>query len=76
MANADSSDKNDLNIFPVHNPIESIVFHANGSNVDTVLIAGEIKKQNGKLSYRGIQKKKDLLLRSGKRILKDIKLAL
>jgi 5-methylthioadenosine/S-adenosylhomocysteine deaminase len=68
--------KNDLNIFPVHNPIESIVFHANGSNVDTVLIAGEIKKQNGKLSYRGIQKKKDLLLRSGKRILKDIKLAL
>jgi cytosine/adenosine deaminase-related metal-dependent hydrolase len=66
--------KNDLNLFPVHNPIESVVFHANGSNVDTVMIAGEIKKQNGKLKYRGIERKKELLARSGRRILKGLKI--
>jgi cytosine/adenosine deaminase-related metal-dependent hydrolase len=66
--------KNDLNLFPVHDPIESIVFQANGSNVDTVMIAGKIKKKGGKLTYRGIEKKKELLARSGRKILKGLKL--
>ena len=65
---------NDLNLFPVHNPIESVVFHAHGGNVDTVMIAGKIKKQNGKLKYRGLRGKMDELARSGRRILKGIKL--
>ena len=62
--------KNDLNLFPVNNTVEAVVFHANGSNVDTVIIAGKIKKRNGKLNYRGIEKKKALLARSSQRILK------
>jgi cytosine/adenosine deaminase-related metal-dependent hydrolase len=66
--------KNDLNLFPVHDPIESIVFQANGSNVDTVMIAGKIKKKGGKLTYHGIEKKKELLARSGRKILKGLKL--
>ena len=66
---------NDLNIFPVHNPVEAVVFHANGHNVDTVMIAGKVLKQNGKLKYRGIEKKKALLARSGRRILQGVKLA-
>ena len=66
---------NDLNLFPVHNPLESVVFHANGSNVDTVMIGGKVLKRNGKLKYRGIGKKKDLLARSGQRILKGMSLA-
>ena len=65
--------KNDLNLFPVNNAVEAVVFHANGSNVDTVIISGKIKKRNGKLAYRGIEKKKILLARSSQRILKDIK---
>jgi 5-methylthioadenosine/S-adenosylhomocysteine deaminase len=65
--------KNDLNLFPVNNAVEAVVFHANGSNVDTVMIAGKIKKKNGKLNYRGIEKKKDLLARSSHRILKGFK---
>ena len=66
---------NDLNLFPVHNPLESVVFHANGSNVDTVMIGGKVLKRNGKLKYRGIGKKKELLARSGRKILKGMKLA-
>ena len=62
--------KNDLNLFPVNDAVEAVVFHANGSNVDTVIIAGKIKKRNGKLNYRGIEKKKALLARSSQRILK------
>ena len=65
---------NDLNLFPVHN-LESVVFHANGSNVDTVMIGGKVLKRNGKLKYRGIGKKKELLARSGRKILKGMKLA-
>jgi len=66
---------NDLNLFPVHNPIESVVFHAHGGNVDTVMIAGKIRKQNGKLKYRGLRGKMDELAKSGRRILKGVKLA-
>ena len=66
---------NDLNLFPVHNPIESVVFQAHGGNVDTVMIAGKIQKQNGKLKYRGLRGKMDELAKSGRRILKGIKLA-
>ena len=65
----------DLNLFPVNNPIESVVFHAHGGNVDTVMIAGKIAKQNGKLKYRGLEKKMDQLARSGRKILKGVKLA-
>jgi cytosine/adenosine deaminase-related metal-dependent hydrolase len=64
--------KNNLNLFPVNNAVEAVVFHANGSNVDTVMIAGKIKKRNGRLLYRGIEKKKRLLASSSKRILKGI----
>ena len=66
---------NDLNLFPVHNPVETIVFQANGSNVDTVLIAGKVMKQGGKLKYRGIEKKKEALARSGRKILKGVKIS-
>ena len=62
-----------MNLFPVNNAVEAVVFHANGSNVDTVMIAGEIKKRNGKLTYRGIDNKKELLARSSRRILKGLK---
>jgi len=65
--------KNDLNLFPVNDAIEAVVFHANGSNVDTVIIAGKIMKRNGKIIYRGMEKKKTLLARSSQRILKGIK---
>ena len=66
---------NDLNLFPVNNPIETVVFHAHAGNVDTVMVAGKILKQNKKMKYRGLEKKMEQLARSGRKILKGVKLA-
>jgi cytosine/adenosine deaminase-related metal-dependent hydrolase len=68
-------DGKDLNLFPVNNPIETVVFQANSGNVDTVMVAGKILKQNKKLKYRRLEKKMELLARSGRKILKGINLA-
>jgi cytosine/adenosine deaminase-related metal-dependent hydrolase len=42
---------NDIGIFPVHDPVNTIVFYCDRSSVDTVMIAGKIMKQAGKLTY-------------------------
>lgn len=36
-------------LVPVHDPVGALVLYANGSDVDTVFINGEIVKSNGKL---------------------------
>ena len=59
----------DLNLFPVHDPVQSVVLHANGSNVDTVLVDGEIVKQGGRLLYRGLEEKMRKLADSGRRLI-------
>lgn len=41
----------DLNLFPVHDPVYSVVEMGNGGNVDTVMIAGRIAKRAGRLAY-------------------------
>ena len=61
----------DLNLFPVHDPIEAVVFQANPGNVDTVLIAGRFVKQNGQLSYPHLRQKMDALAASGERLLSN-----
>jgi cytosine/adenosine deaminase-related metal-dependent hydrolase len=40
----------DVNMAPVYDPIYSIVEIAGAGNVDTVIIDGVIRKQNGKLT--------------------------
>ena len=59
----------DLNIRPVNDPVNAIVFYANASNVDTVYIAGELKKKNGKLIYKNLSKIMKELENSGEKIL-------
>lgn len=61
----------DLNLFPAHDPVKAAVFHANPSNVDTVMIAGEMKKESGRLVYPRLREKMDALAASGARILRD-----
>lgn len=61
----------DLSMFPVHDPVTSLVTQAGVSNVDTVLIAGRFVKRNGKLLAEGIAGKKAALRRSAERILSD-----
>ena len=59
----------DLNMWPVHDPVTSVVMQAGTGNVDTVLIAGEIRKRHGKLVYPHLAQRKEELRASGRRIL-------
>ncbi|MEC7489692.1 MAG: amidohydrolase family protein [Pseudomonadota bacterium] len=64
----------DLNLFPMNNPIETVVFQAHAGNVDTVMVGGKILKQKKKIKFRGLDRKMEALARSGRKILKGIKL--
>jgi cytosine/adenosine deaminase-related metal-dependent hydrolase len=61
----------DLTIFPVHDPISSIVTQAGVSNVDTVMLGGRIAKRSGRLMAEGLAGKQARLRRSAERILRD-----
>ena len=61
----------DLTVFPVHDPISSVVTQAGVANVDTVFIAGRAMKRNGKLLAEGLPGKKAMLRRSAERIVAD-----
>jgi cytosine/adenosine deaminase-related metal-dependent hydrolase len=41
----------DLNLAPVHDPVNAIVFYATAANIDTVMIGGQVVKRDGKLHY-------------------------
>jgi cytosine/adenosine deaminase-related metal-dependent hydrolase len=59
----------DLTMFPVRDPVASVVMQGGVASVDTVLIAGRVVKRNGKLLYANLAARKDALARSGDRIL-------
>jgi 5-methylthioadenosine/S-adenosylhomocysteine deaminase len=61
----------DLNMFPVRDPVGSVVMQGGVANVDTVLIAGRAVKRGGKLLYPRLEDRKLSLARSGDRILAD-----
>lgn len=63
----------DLNVFPVFDPIATIVSHAGTKNVDTVIIDGVVRKQGGELLYdqRTLETRKDELLEAATRIVAD-----
>jgi cytosine/adenosine deaminase-related metal-dependent hydrolase len=63
----------DLNLFPVNDPIQTAVFHAYGSNVDTVFVAGRKVKEDGKLLYpaKDLANKKHALMASGQRLMRE-----
>lgn len=64
-------DTDDLNLFPVNDPVQAVVFHANCANVKTVLIAGEVHKRDGEMVYPRLAEMKQKLAASGRRILHD-----
>jgi 5-methylthioadenosine/S-adenosylhomocysteine deaminase len=61
----------DITMYPVRDPIGSIVMQGGAANVDTVLIAGKVVKRGGKLKFPGLAAKLEELRRSGDRILTD-----
>lgn len=58
----------DLNLFPVIDPVSAIVLQASAANVDTVLVAGRIVKRGGKLLYPGLARRKAELGEASRRI--------
>jgi 5-methylthioadenosine/S-adenosylhomocysteine deaminase len=61
----------DIGMFPVRDPVASIVMQGGVAAVDTVLIAGRVMKRGGKLLHPGMTELKAALRRSGDRILAD-----
>ena len=64
---------NDINMMPVYDPIYSIVEIAGAGNVDTVIIDGIVRKQDGKLSVAPdvLRRRSDELTQSGARIMRE-----
>lgn len=63
--------KADLNLFPVHDPAQAVVFQANPSNVDSVMVAGGWRKRGGRLLAGNVPATLERLMESGRRIMKD-----
>jgi hypothetical protein len=59
-------------MFPVHDPLSSLVTQAGISNVDTVLIGGQVVKRGGQLLFANIAEKKAALGRAVVRIAEDL----
>lgn len=60
-----------LNMTPMHDMAACAVMQASTANVDTVIIAGRVVKQGGKLVANGLAEKMGTLQSSGDRILAD-----
>jgi cytosine/adenosine deaminase-related metal-dependent hydrolase len=64
----------DLNLVPMHDVVGCVVMQASPANIDSVMIAGRLVKQSGKLLFGGLSEKMARLQSSGERILEDFKL--
>ena len=62
----------DLNLWPVHDPISTVVTQAGVSNVEAVMIAGLWKKKHGELLLADRAGKLAALAASGRRIVEDM----
>ena len=65
----------ELIMWPIHDPVSSVIMQTSLLNIDTVIINGEIKKQSGKLIHDGIAEGKALLHESGMRLMKELRAA-
>ena len=62
-----------INTISTNDPVQTVVFYANCSNVDTVFIAGRKVKSNGELlySHAELERKKEQLLGSNRRLMQE-----
>lgn len=61
----------EVNTFPVHDPISTVVLHAEPANVDHVYVAGELRKADGVLLDPQFDERRAELYESGRRLLQD-----
>ncbi len=62
----------DLNMQPMHDPVTSVVTQTSMSNIDTVMVAGQLKKSKGQLLADDIALLQHRLSDSGLRIMRDL----
>ena len=62
----------DLNMQPIHDPVTSVITQTAIGNVDTVLVAGQIKKRHGQLLDTSVGALHQQLAESGHRIMHDL----
>ncbi|MBB4371122.1 cytosine/adenosine deaminase-related metal-dependent hydrolase [Bradyrhizobium sp. cir1] len=62
----------DLNLYPVHDPVATVVMQTSLANIESVMIGGAWKKRNGRLLVEGLETKKELLAQSGQRLVQEI----
>ena len=60
--------KTDINMRAAPDPIAAIVLHAGVANVDTVIVGGNLVKQNGKLTHAELPRRLAELERSSERL--------
>ncbi len=60
-----------LHIASAQDPVQAVVTYAEPSDVDLVMVAGRIVKENGKLGFQGLSKRVDELRASAARLLRQ-----
>ena len=63
----------DLNMWPMHDPVSAVVMQAGPRNVENVMIAGEFLKRDGVLRVGDIEESKLALAESGLRIATELR---
>ncbi len=64
----------DLNMQPVHDPVNSVVMQTSLANIDSVMVAGQWKKRQGQLLGVDLKPHLDALQASGRKITKAMML--
>ncbi|SFJ51973.1 amidohydrolase family protein [Bradyrhizobium sp. Gha] len=62
----------EVNLFPVHDPVASVVMQTSLANIESVMIEGRWRKRDGKLLADGLAQKKEHLAQSGQRLVREI----
>ncbi len=61
-----------LDLWPVHDPVATVVMQAHPGNVEAVMIDGHWRKRDGRLLHPGLDAVRERLARSGRRILSEL----
>jgi cytosine/adenosine deaminase-related metal-dependent hydrolase len=62
-------DARPINMQPLHDPVASVIMQANLANIESVLVAGQWRKRDGRLLVSELSENLEALRRSGRRIL-------
>jgi cytosine/adenosine deaminase-related metal-dependent hydrolase len=62
----------DLNMWPVHDPVATVMTQTSLANIETVLVAGVVKKRDGRLLAPRVAEQKAALAASSRRILEEM----